>query len=237
MTRNATQAETRHDETKQGRLSARPHRPTLDADKPGSRPLGLGGKRDGILYVPKGYRADQPAPLVVMLHGAGGNARNSLGSWQKLADDAGLLLLVPESRGSSWDIIVDDGYGPDVAFIDRALAYVFERYAVNPERIVVSGFSDGASYALSLGVTNGDLFSHVVAFSPGFLAPATQRGEPAIFISHGVKDEVLRIGPCSRRIVPMLQRAGYEVRYREFDGPHTLPADIVREALTWFTAQ
>ena len=237
MTSNATQAETRHDETKQGRLSARPHRPTLDADKPGPRLLGLGGKRDGILYVPKGHRADQPAPLVVMLHGAGGNARNSLGSWQKLADDAGLLLLVPESRGPSWDIIADDGYGPDVAFIDRALAYVFERYAVNPERIVVSGFSDGASYALSLGVTNGDLFSHVVAFSPGFLAPASQRGEPAIFISHGVKDDVLRIGPCSRRIVPMLQRAGYEVRYREFDGPHTVPADIVREALTWFTAQ
>ncbi len=148
-----------------------------------------------------------------------------------------MLLLVPESRGPSWDIIVDDGYGPDVAFIDRALEYVFERYAVNPERIVVSGFSDGASYALSLGITNGDLFSHVVAFSPGFLAPAAQRGEPAIFISHGVKDEVLRIGPCSRRIVPMLQRAGYEVRYREFDGPHTVPADIVREALTWFTAQ
>jgi phospholipase/carboxylesterase len=209
----------------------------LDADKPGPRLLGLGGKRDGILYVPKGYRADQPAPLVVMLHGAGGNARNSLGSWQTLADDTGLLLLVPESRGPSWDIIVDDGYGPDVAFIDRALAYVFERYAVNPERIVVSGFSDGASYALSLGITNGDLFSHVVAFSPGFLAPAEQRGEPEIFISHGVKDEVLRIGPCSRRIVPMLQRAGYEVRYREFDGPHTVPADIVREALTWFTAQ
>ena len=237
MARNATQAETPHDETKQGRLRARPHSPTLDAVEHGVHPLGLGGKRDGLLYVPKGYRADQPSPLVVMLHGAGGNARNSLGLWQKVADEAGLLLLVPESRGPSWDIIVDDGYGPDVAFIDRALAYVFDRYAVNPERIALSGFSDGASYALSLGLTNGDLFSHVVAFSPGFLAPASQRGEPALFISHGVKDEVLRIGPCSRRIVPLVQGAGYEVRYREFDGPHTVPADITREALTWFTAQ
>ncbi|HEX8825532.1 MAG TPA: alpha/beta hydrolase-fold protein [Archangium sp.] len=237
MTRNATQAETPHDETKQGRLRARPHRPTVDAVGHGVHPLGLGGKRDGLLYVPKGYRADQPAPLVVMLHGAGGNARNSLGLWRKVADEAGLLLLVPESRGPSWDIIVDDAYGSDVAFIDRALAYVFDRYAVNPERIALSGFSDGASYALSLGLTNGDLFSHVVAFSPGFMAPATQRGEPALFISHGVKDEVLRIGPCSRRIVPLVQRAGYEVRYREFDGPHTVPADITREALIWFTAQ
>ncbi|MFY0578314.1 alpha/beta hydrolase [Cystobacter fuscus] len=124
-----------------------------------------------------------------------------------------------------------------MAFIDRALAYVFERYAVDPRHIALEGFSDGASYALSLGLTNGDLFTHVVAFSPGFLAPAARRGEPRIFISHGVKDEVLRIGPCSRRIVPRVQGAGYSVLYREFDGPHTVPEDIAREALARFTAR
>jgi phospholipase/carboxylesterase len=209
----------------------------VEAPERGLRPLGLGGRRDGFLYVPKEYRADRSAPLVVMLHGAGGNARHALAPWQKLADDAGLLLLAPDSRGPTWDIIAEDGYGPDVAFIDRALAYVFERYAVDAARVAVEGFSDGASYALSLGLTNGDLFTHVVAFSPGFLAPAAQRGEPELFISHGVKDEVLRIGPCSRRIVPLVERAGYTVRYREFDGPHTVPEDIAREALVWFTAQ
>ncbi len=39
------------------------------------------------------------------------------------------------------------------------------------------GFSDGASYALSLGVPNGDLFTHIVAFSPGFMRLPDQ--EPA----------------------------------------------------------
>jgi phospholipase/carboxylesterase len=236
MVRTGSQVQTLHDETKEGRLLARPHRPTVEAPQHGLRPLGLGGRRDGLLYVPKGYRADRPAPLVLMLHGAGGNARHALGPWQQLADEAGLLLLAPDSRGPTWDVIAEDGYGLDVAFIDQALAYVFERYAVDPERLAIEGFSDGASYALSLGLTNGDLFTHVVAFSPGFLVPAAQRGQPGLFISHGVKDEVLRIDPCSRRIVPRVQRAGYAVLYREFDGPHTVPPDIAREALAWFTS-
>jgi predicted esterase len=237
MASNGTRAQALHEETKSGHLRARPHPPTVEAPKPGLKSLGLGTRRDGLLYVPKGYREDRPAPLVVMLHGAGGNARHALSPWQKLADEAGVLLLAPESRGPTWDIIVEDNYGPDVAFIDRALAYVFERYAVDPKHIALEGFSDGASYALSLGLTNGDLFTHVVAFSPGFLAPEARRGEPRIFISHGVKDEVLRIEPCSRRIVPRVQGAGYTVLYREFDGPHTVPEDIAREALSWFTAR
>jgi predicted esterase len=44
--------------------------------------------------------------------------------------------------------------------------------------LAVSGFSDGASYALSIGPANGDLFTHVMAFSPGFadltIAPISQ---------------------------------------------------------------
>jgi predicted esterase len=102
--------------------------------------------------------------------------------------------------------------------------------------MAVAGFSDGASYALSLGVANGDLFTHIIAFSPGFLAPASRNGQPRIFVSHGVKDGVLPIDSCSRKIVPRLKHAGYEVRYREFDGPHTVPPEVAREALDWFGA-
>ncbi len=219
-----------------GRLHARPGAVKGEAGPRGLRPLGLGGKRDGFLYVPEKYRPEEPARLVVALHGAGGNGRQGLSWLQDLADAEGFLLLLPESRGPSWDLIMGD-YGQDVAFLDQVLEHVFERYAVDPERIAIEGFSDGASYALSLGLTNGDLFSHVVAFSPGFLAPAAQRGEPGLFISHGVSDEVLPIERCSRRIVPLVRRVGYAVRYREFDGPHTVPAEIAREALVWFTAQ
>ena len=216
----------------EGRLLARPGPPT-ETVSPGLHALGLDSDRDALLLVPAGYRADQPAPFVLSLHGAGGDATRGLYPLRDLADEAGLILLSPASRQSTWDVI-RGGYGPDVAFIDRALAAAFARCAVDPELLAVAGFSDGASYALSLGITNGDVFRHVMAFSPGFMAPADQRGEPRIFISHGAKDQVLAIDRTSRRIVPQLTRAGYDVQYVEFDGPHTVPPEIARQALDWF---
>ncbi|WP_224366178.1 alpha/beta hydrolase [Hyalangium versicolor] len=216
-----------------GRLEARPLRPMFDSRPRGKMPLGLGGKRDGFLYVPEIYRADHPAPLVVMLHGAGGHAQHALGILQKLADTEGIIVLVPESRGATWDVI-RGSYGPDVLFIDQALSFVFEHYAVDPAHVAIGGFSDGASYALSLGISNGDMFTHVLAFSPGFAAPQEQHGQPRIFVSHGTDDQVLPIDPCSRRLVPRLEGVGYDVLYREFDGAHTVPAEIAREAAEWF---
>ncbi len=215
------------------RLLARPGRPKVAAE-PGLHELGLGQERDGFLYVPKGYSADRPAPLAVMLHGAGGSARPALGPFQGLADDAGLVLLAIDSRRQTWDVI-QGGYGPDVAFLDRALELTFARCAIDRARIAAEGFSDGASYALSIGITNGDLFSHVIAFSPGFMAPKEQHGAPEIYISHGTRDQILPIDSCSRKLVPRLRSAGYEVLYHEFDGPHMVPEDIASEALEWFT--
>jgi len=217
-----------------GRLQARPA-PPIGTAPPGLQPLELETRRDGQLYVPAGYRPDQPAPLVLMLHGAGGSALGGLTPFLSLADAAGLILLAPDSRGTTWDVIRGT-FGADVAFIDRALTHTFERCAVDPARMAIEGFSDGATYALSLGLTNGDLFSRLVAFSPGFLAPAVRRGTPRVFVSHGLFDNVLPIDRCSRRIVPALQRAGYEVDYREFSGPHTVPPSIATEAAAWLAA-
>ena len=222
--------------TPEGRLLSRPAKPAPSDRAPsGLRPLGLGPERDGLLYVPPSYDAARPAPMALMLHGAGGDARGGVSPFLDLADEAGLVLLAPESRGSTWDVLVG-GYGPDVEFIDRALEQTFGGLTVDPKRLAVGGFSDGASYALSLGLTNGDLFTHVVAFSPGFSAPAERRGKPPIFVSHGTGDEVLPIKRTSRSIVPQLKRDGYEVLYKEFDGPHTVPGTVAREALEWFTS-
>lgn len=218
---------------RQGRLESRPRLLTVEGSPHGRMSLGLGGERDGFVYVPETYRADDPAPLAVMLHGAGGHADHALGILQRAADVEGFILLAPDSRGATWDVIRGD-YGADVLFIDEALSWVFERYPVDPARVAVGGFSDGASYALSLGISNGDLFTHVLAFSPGFAAPQEQHGEPRIFVSHGTHDAVLPIDPCSRRLVPRLKGVGYDVIYREFEGPHTVPEEIAREATEWF---
>jgi phospholipase/carboxylesterase len=150
-----------------------------------------------------------------------------------LADDTGAVLLAPDSRATTWDAI-GGGFGPDVEFIDRALDWVFERCAVNAARLVLSGFSDGATYALALGLANGDLFSRVLAFSPGFLIPIDpQRGRPVVCISHGVRDRILPIDQCSRRIVPLLKQAGYSVRFEEFDGGHQIPPELIKSAADW----
>ncbi len=218
----------------EGRLRARPAAGATGAAPVGLRPLGLGAARDGYLYVPATYRAGRPTPLALLLHGAGEDARDGLALLREQADGAGLVLLAPVSRGPTWDVIVG-GYGPDVAAIDRALEQTFSRYTVDPTRVAIGGYSDGASYALSLGITNGDLFTHVLAFSPGFVAPTRQRGYPRIFVSHGTRDGWLPIDRCSRRIVPQLERGSYDVRYREFEGGHVVPPEIGREAVDWFT--
>ena len=217
-----------------GRLGARPVQITGAAPL-GLLPLMLGSARDSYLYVPATYQAERPAPLVLLLHGAGGHARQGLELLRSLADAAGLLLLAPASREHTWDLLVGRRYGPDLALIDRALEHTFSRYAVAPERVAVGGFSDGASYALSLGITNGDLFTHVLVFSPGFMAPAGQTDSPRIFISHGTRDRVLPVDQCSRKIVPQLERADYDVLYREFDGGHTISPERALEAVGWFT--
>jgi phospholipase/carboxylesterase len=219
----------------QGRFVTRPaaSRPRTDvAELAGLRELSIDTGRAALLYLPSGYRADRPTPMVVMLHGAGGNPRRVLSFVMSLADSTGVILLAPQSAGMTWDV-VRGRYGPDVAFIDRVLAHVLAHYAVDTTRLAIGGFSDGATYALSLGITNGDLFTHVIAFSPGFMVPAAQRGAPRLFVSHGTKDPVLSIDACSRRIVRRVRDAGYDVMYREFEGGHTVPPGIAREAFEW----
>lgn len=217
---------------RQGRLEAQPSPPTQTAT-PGTHTLGLDATRDALRYVPAGYQATRPVPLVVLCHGAGGNAQHGLDILYYLADEMGLLLLAPASQRQTWDILMAD-YGPDIALLDAALTATFARCTVDPKRLAIGGFSDGASYALSVGIMNGDRFSHILAFSPGFMAPLIQRGKPPIFITHGTADGVLPIDRCSRQIVPQLVEAGYEVRYHEFDGPHLVPTTIAREAVGWF---
>lgn len=216
-----------------GKLLARPMQPQRKSAPVGLLSFALDGKRDALLYVPKSYQADKPAPLVLMLHGAGGDARGGLAPFLHQADDAGVILLAPASRLKTWDMLYGE-YGADIAFINQALLETFNRYAVDPSHIAIEGFSDGASYALSVGITNGDLFSHIIAFSPGFMAPQQHQGKPQIFISHGVWDNILLADYCSRKIVPQLQHANYNVVYQEFNGSHTVPTRIANSALAWF---
>jgi predicted esterase len=214
-----------------GRLTFRPPSgPGTGSPRTGRFDLsGVGGAPPAAVYVPTGDDAG-PLRLLVMLHGAGGVAASALGLFREHADRHRLLLLAPKSTGATWDVI-SGGYGPDVRNIDGLLGDLAASYPING--YTVGGFSDGASYALSLGLANGDVFDSVVAFSPGFEAALATTGRLRFFVSHGTDDRVLPIDRCSRRIVPRLLSAGYDVSYREFEGGHTVPGEMRRGAVEW----
>src|SRR4051794_18689905 len=90
-----------------GRLTARPLPQLRDPRKQsGVHPLGLDEGRDALVYIPADYTPQRPAPLVLLLHGAGGSAPSGLGLLQSLADAANLILLAPDSKASTWDVLV-----------------------------------------------------------------------------------------------------------------------------------
>jgi phospholipase/carboxylesterase len=224
-----------------GQIKSRPHKGRrLGSTTTGMRRTGLEIERDGILYVPESFNPSVASPLIIPLHGAGGNAMHALAPFKALADNTGTILLAPESQGSTWDLILNNQFGEDVYWLDEALSDVFALYTIDPKKLALAGFSDGASYALSLGLTNPSLFSHLIAFSPGFAAPAKDfqtavesKVAPPIFVSHGTHDQVLPIDQCSRRIVPRLQQAGFNIIYREFTGGHIIPESVGKDAFSW----
>ena len=213
-----------------GRLSARPH--DASGGLPTEEPvrLELEETRDGYFYVPERGRG-RTAPLILALHGASGSGQRMLRHFIDDADRTGSIVIAPDSRDYTWDN--DDVV--DIAFIDRAMSRLFDRYKIDRRHIAVAGYSDGASYALTLGLTNGDLFTHVIAFSAGFLRvqdPSDVR--PRIFLSHGTGDEILPIDRSGRIIAASLRRHQYSLQYREFKGGHIVPPDIMSAAFAWF---
>lgn len=216
-----------------GRLSARPQaqRTTLS---PGPHVLGRdAGRDDGIIYVPHGVDPNEALPFAVMLHGAGGTSID-MDFTVPLAEERGVALLLPNSRSLDWDAVVGS-FGRDATFLDGALAQAFSSCAIDPARVTLGGLSDGATYAIALGLLNGDLFTQLVAFSPGFLKSVDRYGKPRVFISHGTRDTVLNISFGGRGIAQQLTAEGYDVTYREFDGGHEIPDAIAREAFDWLS--
>lgn len=211
-----------------GRLTARP-RADVKTNSTGQIMLGLDQERDAVLQVPK-TAGQSPLPLLVMLHGATQSAEDMFWYLDSIPEETGVVVLSPNSRDTTWDAI-RGSFGVDVEGLNRALERVFEKVAIDPARIAIGGFSDGASYAISLGLINGDLFNSVVAFSPGFVISGEEHGKPRFFISHGTHDRILPINRCGRRIAGDLKARGYDVTFREFDGNHEIPANIAREGL------
>jgi phospholipase/carboxylesterase len=170
--------------------------------------------------------------LLVFFHGAGGRAARSLPLVRDVAESTGCIVLLPTSAATTWDVLAG-GWGPDVVRLDAALAVVFAQLPIVD--VAFGGFSDGASYALSIGLANGDLATALIAFSPGFEAAPERVGAPRVWVSHGTEDPVLPIDRCSRPLVEHLRGEGYDVHYEEFDGGHMVPRESVADAFAWWS--
>jgi phospholipase/carboxylesterase len=226
-----------------GRLSFQHAAPSKAPLPVGRNHLGIAPERDTVLYVPQSLTPEniaarisenRPVPLLVMFHGAGGFPEKVLPFLEEHAEQHGFLLMAPHSLMPTWDIVIG-GNGPDLERLDLALAEVAARYPLDPTHLGFAGFSDGGSYSLSTGITNGDIVSHVIVFSGGFMSVFMQEGSPRVFISHGLIDEQLPIDTSARKHAEKLKAAGYDVELVEFNGLHIIHPPVVQMAVDFFT--
>jgi phospholipase/carboxylesterase len=197
------------------------------------------GSRGGLsLYVPETWEASAPpAPLVVALHGGSGHGRDFLWSWLREARARGVLLLSPTALDRTWSIM--GGEDVDAPRLQAAVEDVASRYHVDRTRVLLTGMSDGATYALLCGLADGMPFTHLApacgVLHPFLLARGDiqhARGRP-IYLVHGALDWMFPV-QTARMSRDALEMAGARVVYREIeDLSHTYPRDENPRILDW----
>lgn len=195
----------------------------------------------GVLLTPEEIRADRLYPLITVLHGAGRQDELLVKAYRDEPAGRNALFFVPRSRRPTWDLIAG-GDRSDLDFLDYAYDLIWRRYPIDPERQGLVGYSDGASYALAVGLANPGIFRAVMGWAAGFLVldPAVPAGgpRPAVLLEYGTHDPIF---PFDRVAVPMrrtLEHLGYTVEFRVDEGGRHWPSgDFQSEALDWFFSQ
>ncbi len=189
------------------------------------------GAADLVAYLPPRALALSRIPVMLFLHGALRTVEIFVDGHRAAADATGVCVVAPYATYGTWDAI-GGSYGRDINVLDATLRWLYENVPVNPERVGLSGFSDGASYTLGIGRANGDLFTRLIAYSPGMLLDGPRTGTPPIVISHGTEDSVLSFDYSRGVIVPRLREEGYQVEFRSFVGPHAVPSSVMTEQMS-----
>lgn len=217
-----------------GRLAFRLPSPPTEVPLPAGRhALQFPEGREAVLVVPEGLDLERPVPLLVLFHGAGGEANKVLPHFVRWARARRFLLLAPQSMFPTWDIVIG-GHGPDLERLDTALQQVATHFHLDPDHLAFAGFSDGGSYALSVGLGNGDVASHVIALSAGFMNTFSQIGSPRVFIAHGRSDAQLPLETSARPHALRLLKEGVDLTLLPFEGDHVILPDVVQAAIEFF---
>ena len=227
----------RDDAALEARLAA-PLRPDTgifhDANAPGSR----GGFS---LYVPEYYTPERAWPLVMALHGGSGNGRGFLWSWLRDARSHGAILVAPTATDSpspktTWALMGEDTDSPNLV---RILETVRSRYNIDPERLLLTGMSDGGTFCYVSGLESASPFTHLAPVSATFhplmaeMADAERlRGLP-VYLVHGQLDWMFPV-QVARQTHELLSAAGADVTYRELaDLSHCYPREMNPAILSW----
>jgi phospholipase/carboxylesterase len=196
------------------------------------------GDRGGFsVYVPETYDASKPLPLIVALHGGHGHGRLFLWSWIREARSRGAILLSPTSFGDTWSLMEPD---VDIDNLERMLRQIKEHWEIDATRVLLTGMSDGGTFAYLSGLRVDAPFTHVAPMSSGFhplLLEDAERdrisGLP-IYIVHGTLDWMFS-PHAARDTHQSLAEKGANVVYREVpDLSHAHARDENGAIMDWF---
>ncbi len=192
-----------------------------------------------LIVAPPGYEKRRPAPLIIAFHGYGDRAENYPRFWRGPAAEYGAILAVPQGmqpvgNGFGWGSVDEAD-----AIFQRTLREVGRKYAVDPDQVVLTGFSQGGFIALALGLRYPELSVGVIPMAGPYIPeidapPPARAGDPSYYIIVGSRDRAVS---DMRRAARDYESAGFDVKLRVVPSTgHSFPQDSHREltnALQW----
>jgi len=195
----------------------------------------------GYLLAPDSIDPTRTYPLVTVFHGAGRQDELLVRAYRDESAQRDALFFIPRSTYPTWDLLVGRDRA-DLDFLEQAYAEIYRRLPVDHRRQALIGYSDGASYALAVGLSNPRLFAAVMGWAAGFVvfdkaAVSPTDPRPRILVEHGTHDTVFPFEEIAVRNCTILRRLGYEVDLRVDEGGIHWPShEFQAAALDWFFA-
>jgi predicted esterase len=197
------------------------------------------GPARAILLTPDEIDPDARYPLVTVFHGAGRQDEMLVKACRDEPERRQALFLVPRSVEPTWDLIAGNGEA-DLEFLEHAWDLIYRRYPVDAGRQVLLGYSDGASYALSMALSNPGFFDAAIAWAAGFVvvdrsAIGSPARKPRLYLEYGTHDPLFSFEEIALPMRDNLRRGGYEVEFSvDQGGRHWPSGSFQREALDWY---